>query len=473
MRPYTILSPETFSPLSFRDPDGRVYIDGDRVLRSVRKQASEAILSFIHSDAAQRLIRAKKLIGSQLLADVPRASPDEDEMWLRHDKVSFASFPFEWAPEMLHAAALLTLEISEVAFHDGYELKDATPFNVLFRGSQPVFIDVASIRKFAVDQAAWHAHAQFAQTFLFPLLAHRLTGQRIDSIFLNNRDGLTVREMKSLAGLWRSSVGRRLVLLSTWLEKWSRGATTGVRRVADPDAASFIRRSLYRRLRKDLLSLSPSLPPPDDVTEYSTDRSSQEAEQTDTKQRVASDWLRDLKPGRVLDVGANSGDYSFLAAAQGASVVAIDRVPAAVSILWCRVREKNADILPLLVDLGRPTPATGWRNEEHASFLERAKSHFDAVLFLAVLHHIVINERAPLESLFQLLAGLTRDALIIEFVSREDANFKLVARGRDALFDSYTVERFEETASHLFTIQSKVPLPGGTRTLYLMRKRYQ
>ncbi len=63
-----------------------------------------------------------------------------------------------------------------------------------------------------------------------------------------------------------------------------------------------------------------------------------------------------------------------------------------------RVRA-HLDVLPLVVDLTRPTPAVGWRNQECASFLDRARGGFDLVLMLAVVHHMLVTERIPLEDL--------------------------------------------------------------------------
>src|SRR5207247_270612 len=52
-----------------------------------------------------------------------------------HERIEFASFPHEWPPQMLHAAGELTLDIAQQALAANYNLKDAAPANVLFRGS--------------------------------------------------------------------------------------------------------------------------------------------------------------------------------------------------------------------------------------------------------------------------------------------------------------------------------------------------
>ena len=60
-------------------------------------------------------------------------------------------------------------------------------------------------------------------------------------------------------------------------------------------------------------------------------------------------------------------------------------------------------MLPLVVDLTRPTPAVGWRNQECASFLgSGSRREFDLVMMLAVVHHMLVTERIPLEDLFAL-----------------------------------------------------------------------
>ena len=58
----------------------------------------------------------------------------EAGVW-EHERIPFPSFPYEWPPEMLEAAGSLTLDLAEAALEEGFGLKDATPYNVLFRGA--------------------------------------------------------------------------------------------------------------------------------------------------------------------------------------------------------------------------------------------------------------------------------------------------------------------------------------------------
>ena len=74
----------------------------------------------------------------------------------------------------------------------------------------------------------------------------------------------------------------------------------------------------------------------------------------------------------------------MLAALAGARVVALDTDLAAIDQLWIRASKESRNILPLVVNIARPSPALGWENSESMSFLDRAEQRFDLVMMLAV-----------------------------------------------------------------------------------------
>jgi hypothetical protein len=160
-----------------------------------------------------------------------------------------------------------------------------------------------------------------------------------------------------------------------------------------------------------------------------------------------------------------------MAARSGAGVVAIDSDPVVTGQVWRQARAEHLDVLPLAVNLARPSPAVGWRNEECQSFLDRARGKFDVVFMLAVLHHMLVSERVPLASVLELAAELTRDALIIEFIEPEDSMFRRLTRGRDELHKDLTVSVFENACLQRFHILRSERIPGGARSLYLLRKK--
>jgi hypothetical protein len=138
--------------------------------------------------------------------------------------------------------------------------------------------------------------------------------------------------------------------------------------------------------------------------------------------------------------------------------------------VWRHASGAKLNILPLVVNLARPTPAIGWRNQECPSFLERARGGFDLVLMLAVIHHLLVGEQIPLPEILELAAELTTNFLIIEFVAPEDPMFHSLVRGREELYRDLTKESFEQFANAEFAITRSEQL-NDTRWIYLLRKK--
>jgi hypothetical protein len=92
------------------------------------------------------------------------------------------------------------------------------------------------------------------------------------------------------------------------------------------------------------------------------------------------------------------------------------------------------------------------------------------ILMLAVLHHLLVTERIPLDEVLDLAAELTTDLLIIEFVPPEDEMFQTIARGRGHLHADLTQASFEAACRKRFEIVRSKQLAGSHRQLCLLRK---
>jgi SAM-dependent methyltransferase len=263
-----------------------------------------------------------------------------------------------------------------------------------------------------------------------------------------------------------------MVTMPTWLGAWRNKDRTGMyqrRLTKDPEKARFILQSLLRNLRNVLGSAAQNGSQPSAWCGYmSCQTYSKNA--FEAKDEFVKQALHEFSPKTVLDIGSNTGHFSGLAARCGAEVIAVDSDTAVVGEVWRMASAKSLNILPLVVDITRPSPAMGWRNLECPSFLDRARGKFDAVLMLAVIHHMLVNERIPLFEIMDLASELTTDLLLIEFVAPEDPLFRQIARGRDSLFSSLTAEFFESSCRKHFTIVCSRQL-SKTRQIYCMRKK--
>jgi hypothetical protein len=146
----------------------------------------------------------------------------------------------------------------------------------------------------------------------------------------------------------------------------------------------------------------------------------------------------------------------------------VDYDPVVIGRLWRAAREKDASILPLVVNIGRPSPSLGWENVECRSFLDRAEKSFDAVFMLALVHHLLVTERIPLHKILELARRLTRKWLIVEYVGPADSMFQRLTRGREHLHANFNQEAFEQAALRWFRIVRSEAVPGADRRLYLM-----
>jgi SAM-dependent methyltransferase len=469
-----IATPDATTPASFRDPAGSVIRSGGRILRIVHPAFVADLETFLATGAARAFLDAGNLISSERLP--ANALPGlVDQSVFEHERVWFPSYPYEWPAEMLHAAGLLILDLMLRALDEGYGLKDATPYNVLFRGHRPVFVDVLSFERRNPYDSSWMAYAQFVRTFLLPLLAHRDFGWPLQQTLSGRRDGLEPETLYRAAGFFKrlASPYLQTVTLPTWLASKQRedASLYHPKPAGSAEQAAYIVRNLLNTCRRHLNAAALRASGDSTWSEYLDRKSLYSTEQLAEKEGFVAEALDLTRPAAVLDAGANEGHFSFMAARTGAAVVAIDTDPVVVGSIWRRAAAANLDVQPLVVDLTRPSPATGWRNQECSSFLDRAAGGFDMVFMLALMHHIVVTERIPLEDLFALAADISREYLLIEFVAPQDPMFQRIVRGREALHSDLTQQRFEEAArSHWELVRSR-QITGLHRWLYLYRRR--
>jgi 2-polyprenyl-3-methyl-5-hydroxy-6-metoxy-1,4-benzoquinol methylase len=431
---------------SFRDPAGTVVHTQGRVLRYVNPAGAADLAAFLNS-APPRNVVATAVLETQA----------DGTTVLEHERIPFPSFPYEWTPAMLQSAALLTLDIAQQIVPRGLGLKDATPFNILWRGPEPVFVDILSFERRDPRDATWLPLAQFQRTFVLPLLS----GYPLDRIFLAHREGLD-----RLPFRWDRTYLTESAI-PNWLASRQDSSIYKKRLQDNPEKASYILDSLLTRQRRIIERLRP--PTRKSVwTQYTGTSTHYSAEQAAAKRNFVEQALRDFSPKRVLDIGCNTGLFSAIAALGGASVVAIDADPEVVTATWNRARAEQLDILPLTVNIASPSPSTGWRNNECSSFLERAGGYFDCVFMLALVHHLLVTERIPLTQIIEQVAALTSDLAVIEFVAPDDEMFRRLTRGREALHVNDTRDAFEAALQTHFRTLRVLHFP--TRSLYLVRK---
>lgn len=452
---------------SFRDPAGFLFRDGDRLLRQVNAEYAPDYDLLMGSGLYDALTAGGMLVRHREVAP-PFSGFGPAYRVLEPERVPFVSYPYEWCFGELRDAALLTLRIQDAALDHGMTLKDASAFNVQFTGAAPVLIDTLSFERYRPGEP-WIAYRQFCQHFLAPLLLMGGVDARLAGLWRAHLDGIPLDLASRL--LPRGSWLRPGVALHVHLHARSlaRHADTSPRAAARaPRVSETALRGLVDSLRSTIHALR-WRPAATEWADYVQTRR-YSAQAVAAKAALVREYLAciDPAPGTVWDLGANTGEFSRIAAETGARVVAFDVDPAAVERSYQAARaEGGSSLLPLVLDLANPTPGLGWAGEERDAWLRRGPA--DVVLALALVHHLAIGNNVPLDAVAALLAQAGR-TLLIEFVPKDDEQVQRLLRSRRDVFPGYTRQGFEAAFATRFRTLRSDAIEGSGRRMYLMER---
>jgi SAM-dependent methyltransferase len=463
----------TYEPGSFRDPDSAVFVSGGKVLRGLSGQAASDWERLAGTQFFPRLVGEGRIVGTSVHEGDAPLSP-RGQSWaqvLEHERIPVVSYPYEWPFAMLREAALLHLDVLAAALDEDMSLKDGTAYNVQFVGARPTFIDIGSFER---STGPWPGYRQFCQTMLFPLLVQAHVGVPYQPFLRGAIDGLTPSDVAGMfSGLRRFRKGVvRNVTLHSLLE---RKVTTASETVKSNLKASGFSTELAKATTKNLRKLVAGLEvakrgsaSDDDHSVWSDYRTTCSYSDDDAraKQAFVRSALEEGQAHVVLDLGANDGEYSALAAEHADYVVAVDGDEKVVDLLYRRLRAAGREnVLPLVMNLVDPSGGIGWRNRERAPFVDRVRP--DVTLALALVHHLTIAANVPLPEVVAWLASFG-GRMVVEFPHVDDVQVKrLLANKPPGLFDDYRREGFEALLAEQFVVHRQETLPAGTRTLYL------
>ncbi len=453
---------------SFRDPSGFLYTRDGTLYRQVNRSYAPAYDLLITSGLYDSLTAAGLIIPHKEV-DVPPAEPELAYKTLQPEPVTFISYPYEWCFSQLKDAALTTLAIQKRALDAGLTLKDSSAYNIQFHKGRPVLIDTLSFDLYNEGEP-WDAYRQFCQHFLAPLALMSLVDIRLSQLLRVYVDGIPLDlASRLLPGRTRLNFGL-LSHIHLHASAQRRYAGKSVEQAVSTRRMSRISflgliDGLESAVRK--LSWKPTGTEWGDYYPATSQHYSDEA--LEHKRQLVADYLTRLEPATVWDLGANTGLFSRIASDRGIPTVAFDIDPAAVELNYQQcVAQKESSLLPLLLDLTNPSPNLGWHNRERMSFY--ARGPVDAILALALVHHLAIANNVPLTRLATFFRDLSR-ALIIEFVPKEDPQVQRLLASRADIFPDYTTAGFEAAFSHLFWIRASEAINGTSRRLYFMEAR--
>ena len=451
---------------SFRDPNGFIFIRGGKLYRQVNQSYASEYASLMESGLYTKLTKAGLLV-EHAETKVTPAEPSLAFKVIQPENVSFISYPYEWPFSLLKEAALKTLAIQRHALKAGMTLKDASAYNMQFFWGKVVLIDTLSFDMYHEGEP-WVAYRQFCQHFLAPLALMSYTDVRLNQLLKIYIDGIPLDLASSLLP-FRTRLDFGLITHLHIHARLQKGGTsqTSQRRISSGKMTKQAMLGLIDSLEKTVKKLKWTPAGTEWGDYYNITNYSEAGFQH--KQKLVSEWISQVEPSLVWDLGANDGTFSRLASERGILTVAFDVDPAAVEQNYRQVEaKKERNIIPLLLDLTNPSPAIGWHNREREALLDRAPA--DMLLALALVHHLAISNNVPLPHLADFFADMGK-WLVIEFVPKFDSQVQKLLANRKDIFSAYTRESFEEAFQRCFSIRESVAVEDSERCLYLMEKR--
>ncbi len=449
---------------SFRDPSGFVFSDGGVFYRQVNRCYERAFGALESSGLYDELAAAGLLVRHEVMP-VAGKRTEQAVAIIRPEQIPFISYPYEWCFSEYKDAAILTLDIQARAIARGMSLKDASAYNVQFLEGKPIFIDTLSFDIYE-EGRPWIGYRQFCQHFLAPLalMAHvdPLAGKMM-SLFM---DGIPL-PIASRMLPFRTTLNLGLKLHLHLHAKAQ--ANAGDAKPIKGSMSKTALLGLIDNLRSTVSGLK--YEPTGTVWANYTNETNYSRDAHDQKRRLVSELIDAVlpKPEELWDLGANTGEYSRIAADKEIRTIAWDMDPAAVEQCYLSLKNKPTGyLLPLVQDLSNPSPSLGWAHGERDSLEKRGRA--GVVMALALIHHLAIGNNVPLGDVAAFFASLG-DWLLIEFVPKEDSQTQRLLQAKEDVFSDYSQESFELAFSDWFELVRKEPISGTLRTLYLYRER--
>ncbi|HNT26000.1 MAG TPA: class I SAM-dependent methyltransferase [Anaerolineales bacterium] len=468
-------SPNSRLSASFRDPSGFLFTRQGVLYRQVNQAYQPHYDKLLNSGLYDKLVKAGLLIPHEEVGVEP-AEPSLAYKVLRPERVDFISYPYEWSFSQLQDAALATMAIQKLALDAGMVLKDSSAYNIQFYRGRPVLIDTLSFEAYREGEP-WVAYRQFCQHFLAPLSLMAYTDVRLNQLLRIYIDGVPLDlAVRLLPGRTRFDLGlaTHIHLHAVAQQRYAdKAVPVGQTAEKKPAARAGMSKLSFQGLMDSLESTTRKLKWKAAGTEwgdyYAASAGHYSSGAFEHKHQLVGQFLERIQPQRVWDLGANTGEFSRLASERSIPTVAFDIDPAAVEQNYqaCKTN-KETHMLPLVMDLTNPSPGLGWHNRERQSLAERGP--VDAVLALALIHHLAISNNVPLPQLAETFHSLCT-WLVIEFVPKEDSQVKKLLATRQDIFTNYHLPGFEAAFEPFFTIHEKVQVQDSPRTLYLLEAK--
>lgn len=427
-----------FHPHSFADSHGRLFRWKGELYRGIRGGQAAFFSRLFRDGVIQRLVDLGLLIETE-----PTALKLEGyELIVRHKNVPFPSYSNEWCAGMLKDASVRMLDLQIELTRQNLSLKDAHPWNILFDGCNPVFVDLTSIVPLR-ESSAWPAYDEFCRFCYYPLILMCHGRERIARCLMAEYEGVLRSDLSMLP--------RRFALSPFAFRKVIDRVLKPVRLLKKTDTQSS-QLIFLQRLKRD-------------VERINVPQNPRNLSQPSAAEQALQRILKRLRPGSVLDIDRRGGRHSIQAARLGSQVVYFGTDNTIVSELYRSAQSEGLNILPLVMDFIKPTPSIGYSGHYTVAATERIKC--DMVLAFSIIEHLVFDRYLNFDLIAEGISSFSNRWAVVEFVPPEHLSDS--RKSRDS-FKWYTLENLVNAIRKYFSSVEVINLYSGSRAFLLCSK---
>ncbi len=457
----------SYHPSSFQDPHARLFVWNKEIYRGVYSGSAGFYEKLISSSCFKKLTADESIIDTTLVD----LKLDSFDLVMKHRKIEFVSYCFEWPPEMLRDAAILTLEICHSLLEHQLTLQDAYPWNILFDGTKPIFVDVTSIR--SIDPAfLWIPYQQFCSFFYNPLLLFSSDRSKIArSILFDYLNGISLKDVVSILPFFSklkspgyfTRVTLPYILSKLFLSESAENRLRETSKKLSVSIRASSRKSFFNSLLKDIQKIRLE----SDSSHWTNYYAETNELALKRKKEFFARVLSDTKPTTMTDLGCNTGEFSIMGAELGCRVVALELDESCVSRLYLEAKRRSLSIQPLYMNVLNPTPSFGWCERQFSSASERFKT--DLVLALALIHHLAFTGGQTFPRIIKTIKSFQKKFALIEFIDKFDPMAQRLRRRLHFNDDWYQESNFVQCLNSEYSSVEFVGSLSEGRKLFLCK----
>jgi len=398
------------------DSLGKIYFYRNRILRVINNNYIRQVKHMFDSGFIDEIVN-KGLFPNTWISDIKLAS---SSLVLEHENICHWNYPYEWSFDMLKDAALLILQLNEIANKYGYEIKDGHAYNVVYKMNKPCYIDFGSFIKInEEDKFNWESYEIFYSQFYIPLYLWSKGYTNIArNIFLmrNYFNGeeffkfkyplINILSNRYISTIYYNiAILRKVCLLSKneinmkVSDPFKRCIALVINRLLRKKFAAEKFKTKILRLKKEKK-----------VSMWSNYHDNIDIGSNKRISRITEIINRLRDASSLIELGANQGKIAsyIMEKTHITKIIATDYDEEAVNTMYLH-NKKRDNFLPLLVDIVR----TDGRIYDRP-IKDRLKC--DIVMALALTHHLILSQGIHIEYIFKSMKNLTNKYIIVEFM---------------------------------------------------------